>query len=284
MHGLRHALLAAATASLLALPAHAQSVSGLGGENDLRITADGSLSWQRGARTYVAEGNAVAKLGGRELRADRLTAFYRERAETGGGDPAMEIYRLEADGEVTLDAPAGTVLAGRGIYEMDTGVVVFTGGSPTLKTDGGVVVTAEDRMEYWPQRGLAVARGGARVRDGDRSFRARVIQAVFAGPAGSPEARELARVEAFDQVRAATPDGEGRGGLGVYDPATQILELFGEVALGRGGTRFEGGYARLDLAGGSSELRTDAPGESGSERVRGLISRPDVSRTAGEAG
>lgn len=281
-------LLAAALALLLASSAAAQGESTLNLDSDLRITAQESLEWNRGERTYVARGDSVARLRDQTVRADTLTAFYRETESSGDDDGGgllgagnPEIYRVEATGGVDVSFSGGTVRGGRGIYDLDEPVIVMLGGDLRLEMADGSTVTADDRLEFWPARDLAVARGNAVATGGDRELRARVIQAIFTA---AGEGRELVRLEAFDDVRVRLADGNARAETGIYDTAEDVAELFGSVRLERGGTRLQGGYARVDMASGRSELRAAAPGDGGEARVRGLVEKPAVEPAAGDPG
>jgi len=278
----------AAALILLIVPAAAaqQGGSSLEIDKDLRVTAESSLEWNRGEQTYVARGNAVARHKDQTLRADKLVAFYRRTGEGGDGGDVLgadnvEIYRVEATGGVRVSAPGGEVRGERGIYDLDEPVVVMLGGDLQLETAGGNTVTADERLEFWPARDLAVARGNAVATSGGRQLRARVIQAIFAG---KDTAREVVRLEAFEDVRVRLSDGTARAETGLYDVGEEIAELFGSVRLERGGTRLQGGYAEVDMGSGRSTLRAQAPGEGGSARVRGLIERPGVEPAAGGAG
>ncbi|SDG33109.1 lipopolysaccharide export system protein LptA [Limimonas halophila] len=283
-------LLAAALALLLPAAAWAQT-STLEIDRDLRITAEESLEWHRTEQTYVARGNAVARHKDQRLSADKLVAFYREAGDDGEGDSEAdggllgagntEIYRVEATGGVRVTTPSATVMGARGIYDLNEPVVVMLGDDLRLETENGATVTAEDRLEFWPGRDLAVARGNAVATSGDRELRARVIQAVFTGEG---EARELTRLEAFDNVRIRLADGNARAETGVYETGADVAELFGSVRLERGGTRLQGGYARVDMASGRSELRAAAPEGDAETGVRGLIEKPTVEPASEGAG
>ena len=58
------------------LPANAQS------SDPLVVEADDSLEWRREDRQYIATGNAVATQGGTTLKADIITADYRDNADS----------------------------------------------------------------------------------------------------------------------------------------------------------------------------------------------------------
>src|SRR5947207_14239198 len=92
------------------------SLSGVSEDRPIEVSADHGIEWQQDAQVYIARGNAMAKRGTTEVHADTLTAHYRPSKGTGGkatGDKAAgdngsggetEIYRLEADGHVTMES------------------------------------------------------------------------------------------------------------------------------------------------------------------------------------
>src|ERR1700726_1581070 len=98
------------------LPAFAQGLSlgGVSEDRPIEISADSGIEWQQDAQVYIARGNAMAKRGATEVHADTLTAHYRPIKAPGGkgtdgkvsGDKETggdtEIYRLDADGHVTI--------------------------------------------------------------------------------------------------------------------------------------------------------------------------------------
>src|ERR1700730_17736018 len=95
------------------------SLSGVSEDRPIEVSADHGIEWQQDAQVYIARGNAMAKRGATEVHADTLTAHYRPIKAPGGkgtdgkgtdgkvsGDKETggetEIYRLDADGHVTI--------------------------------------------------------------------------------------------------------------------------------------------------------------------------------------
>src|SRR5215472_4719113 len=89
-------------------PTAAQGLS-LGAASEDRpiaISATSGIEWQQDAQVYIARGNATAKRGTTEVDADTLTAHYRPSKAAGG---ETEIFRLNADGHVTIKSETQTV-------------------------------------------------------------------------------------------------------------------------------------------------------------------------------
>ena len=267
------ALLGLAGALVIPRSAPAQGLSGLtGGGEPLEIQAEQGIAWKRDAQVYVARGNARATRGDLTVDADTLTAHYRERAGTDG----TEIHRIVASGNVKLTTPGETAYGDRGVYDLDKAVMVLRGGNLRLVT-GSETITAEDSLEYWTARDLAVARGNAVARnqlaDGERRVAAQILAAHLAqgnGDAGNGQ-REITRIEAFERVRVASPNTFARGDKGVYVTRSRIATLVGDVRISRGENQLNGGYAEVNLSSGVSRLLGAPPDSEAKARVRGLL-------------
>jgi lipopolysaccharide export system protein LptA len=264
-------LLAAALIALAAGPGPALAQSlGLGaleGEAPLEVLADDGIEWQRDAKLFIAEGNARAKRGDVTVHARRLVAHYREAADGGSN---VEIYRLEASGAVRIVSTKEQAVGESAIYDIDRQVFVLTGGDLSLTTPEARI-TAQESLEYWTERELAVARGGARAFGEQRLLSADVLTARFERDSRTGESA-IDRIEAFDNVEIRTAEEVVRGDRGVYQLSTRIASLAGSVKITRGQNQLNGDLAEVNLQTGVSRLRA-APGGKPS-RVFGLI-RPE---------
>jgi lipopolysaccharide export system protein LptA len=255
----------------------------------IEITASNGIEWDRDAKRYVATGNAAARQGDTSVYGDRLVAWYRDAAAGG-----TEIFRYEAIGNVRFETPTQKVEGDRGIFDVDSEVVVVTGRALRLTTPTDTL-TARDTLEYWAAREIAVARGNAMIVSGERRMTADVMTAHFlqqpqarqtAAPArGQQNARagqrpaagnapggndaRLQRVEAFGNVHVSTPTEIARGDRGVYNMQTSIAQLAGNVRLTRGDNQMAGDFGEVNMNTGISRLLS-APG-AGDGRVRGLL-------------
>ena len=224
------------------------------------MEADGSLEWHEDLRLYVARGNAVLRQGEAELRAETITAHYREQAEGG-----TEIFRLIAEGGVLVADETQSVEGDRLEYDLDSDTVIVTGGDLRLET-GTETVTADESLEYYQSEQVAVARGNARVVSGTDTVDADVLVAEFAdGPDGS---QALSVLNALGRVLIVTERDVASGDEAVYNVAEQLATLSGSVRLTSGDSQLNGDYAGIDLATGISRLLA-LPGAEG--RVRALL-------------
>ena len=85
-------------------------------DRPIAISATSGIEWQQDAQVYIARGNATAKRGTTEVYADTLTAHYRPSKAAGG---ETEIYRLNADGHVTIKGETQTVVGDQAVWDVD---------------------------------------------------------------------------------------------------------------------------------------------------------------------
>jgi len=246
---------------VLAAPAMAMAQSlgfGGSGEGPIQIEADDGIEWQRVNQLYLARGNARASQGGVRVEADELIAHY--RPNTAGEN---EIYRLDANGNVRIVSENETATSDNAVYDIDQGVLVMTGQAIRLDTPEDTI-TARDSMEYYEQRGLAVARGDALAIRGDRRVRADTLTAYFTQGAAKSE---MDRIEAVGNVLVSTPSDIVRAERGDYSPKRGIAMVTGDVRITRGDTQLNGERAEVNLNTGESRILSLRSGE----RVRGLF-------------
>ncbi len=294
---------------LLAAPvlAQAQGID-LSGGGPVDVTATDGIEWRQTEQVIVARRDARAIRGDVTVDADRLLARYRPAggaaattpARPAGQPPALgenpaggssEIWRLEAEGHVTIRTATDTARGDRAVYDMDQAVLVLTGRELSLTTPSQVL-TARDSLEYWSQRRMAVARGNAVALDNQEGRRVGADTLVSyllpegatpapapapvrpaaangrAAPAPAPGTGKVDRVEAFGNVEIRTPTEVVRGDRGVYSPATGMARLLGNVRITRGDNQVNGREAIVNLRTGVARL---VSASDRGERVRGLI-------------
>ena len=274
------------------------SLGNVSQDRPIEISADGGIEWQQDAQVYIARGNAKAKRGTTEVYADTLTAHYRPSKGTGG---ETEIYRLNADGHVTIKGERQTVVGDQAVYDVDQQIGIVTG--KTLKmTTATDVVTARDSLEWYDEKQVAVARGDAvAVRDTKR-IRADVLTAHMTKEKPQPAARKpekpatamakprdsatplgntdegskISRVDAQGNVLVSTETDVGQGDFGVYNADSGIATLLGNVTVTRGPNAIRGQYAVMDLNNNISRMMA-APATAGTPPtpVQGLFVRQD---------
>ena len=240
---------------------------GNGADLPIEIFAEDGIEWQQEQSVVVARGNARAIRGDVELTADTLSAYYRE-ASSGHS----EIWRVEAEGNVKIATPSDTAYAQKGIYDVDSGILVLrTHGqdAETVRVVGeNGDISAHEQMEFWEEKQMFVARGDARAVQGDRMVSADVLVAYLNRTAGGED--RIQRVEAFDDVVIETPQETVRAEHGVYRVDDGIASMLGAVKITRGPNQLNGCSAEVNLNTGISKLFACSDG-SQRRQVEGLI-------------
>ena len=265
-------LLAALLASAGDDLAHAQAL-GFSNSGDLPIAieADNGIEWQRTNQLYIARGNAKAAQGTGTVEADMLTAYYRA---TASGD--TEIYRIDADGNVRITTENEVATAEKAVYDVTNGVLVLTGEGIRLDTQQDRIV-ANDSLEYYADRRLAVARGDAVAVRENRRVRADVLMGHFPAATSAADAGTatggLERIEAVGNVVITTDGDIARADEGDYDVNAGFATLRGRVKITRGDDQINGEFAEIDLNTGVSRLVGDPSATTAGEpgRVKALI-------------
>lgn len=245
-----------------AAPAFAQ-IQGAGKE-PIEITADKTLEWHRAELQYVANGNAMVRQGTTTIKADRIAADYRDGAQSG-----MEIYRLTATGNVSIDDRGNTATGDRLVYEVDSGVATLTGQQLTM-TSPEQIVTARDMFEYTIAAGKIRAIGDAKVVHGGDTLYADTLTAYLVQDAQGKNT--LDRVEGDGHVRITTATETLTGNRSLYRAADNTAIVTGAVKITRGQNVLTGERAEIDLATSVSRLFGSSieDGQTGG-RVRGVF-------------
>ena len=235
----------------------------------IQIEAEGGIDWFRDEKKYEARVNAIASRGNLRIRADRLTAHYDDSGER------TLITRIEAVGRVILTQGETRAEGDRGTYHIDQKRAFLIGRNLQISNLNGVIM-ADDSLEYWEQKGVAIARGQALVIQNENRLQAGTLTA-FIDPAqtnasegnGSPKRPEtqITRIDAEDGVHLSTPEEIVIANEGVYDMVAQTVRMCGDVKVTRAGNLVTGNCAFVDLETGKSRLESGPDGE----KVKGLI-------------
>ena len=234
----------------IGLPNHAR-------KQPIEIDADNSIEWRQDSQSYIARGNAKAKQGDVVILAAQLTAYYKKQ-EPGG----MQIWRLDADGNVRIVSPRQKAFGTKGVYDVAKGIFILTG-APRLITETEKI-SASKSLEFWEKKSIAVARGNAIAVKGDKILRADVLTALFQKTQSGRN--EVVRVDAYDNVSIRSPKEVIRSKRGIYNTKAGIVMLHGGVKITRGPDQLNGDSAEVNLNTGVSRLFS-----TGNRKVRGLF-------------
>ena len=230
------------------------------GDGPLSLDAADGVEWRREEHLFIAEGKATARQGDVSLAADRLVAAYR----SGAGDK-LEIFRIDAEGDVRIENGGDVATGARAAFDLDGRAIVLSGPGLRYATEGAVV-TAKDTLEYLMAERRAVARGDATVTDDRGSLSADVIEARL--KAGDARGVDVAR--AWGGVAIRTAQETVRADRAEYDFNTRKARAVGNVRISRGGDVLTGARADVDLGTGISRLEGGAT-QADDGRVRGLV-------------
>jgi lipopolysaccharide export system protein LptA len=244
MFGLASTLLLVAALS----PVQAQGLNFGNGHSDapIEVYADDGIEWQQDALTFLARGNARAIRGEVTVYGDELRAFYRKLPDGG-----TEIWRLDVTGNVRIVTPGETAYGDKGVYDVDNAILVLTGKKVSLLTPSDEVI-ADQQIEYWERKQMAVARGNAQVLNEDKNLKADVIVAYFKKNKAGKSA--VHRVEAFDNVTIKTAKEEATSERGVYNVESGIATLTGSVTIAQDGNQLKGCKAEVNMNSGVSKM------------------------------
>jgi lipopolysaccharide export system protein LptA len=267
----------------LAGPAAAQGFQmSRSGEQQIQVYSDNGIEWHSDELRVIARGNANAVRGDVTITADVLTAHYRK------GDKGDEIWRLDADGNVTIRSPKDTATGHKAIYDLDKSVFVLKG-TPARLVTPTETFQATESLEYWELKRMAVLRGDAVATQEDKTLKGDVLTAHFkdksaktaiaakpavkAGGKDDGSGLELQRADAYGHVKLTTPTEAITGERGDYNLETGIATVSGSVKIVReGGNQLEGGWAHVNLTTGVSKLFAGTPGgQNDGKRVQGLF-------------
>jgi lipopolysaccharide export system protein LptA len=241
------------------------------GTSEVQISADDGLEWVSEDNRVIAHGNAKAVRGDVTVTADTLTAYYRK-----GGN--SQIWRVDAEGHVTIANPTDTATGNKAIYDLDKAVLILTGAPAKLVTPTQTF-TADEAIEYWEQQKMAVLRTNGIAETKDRKIQADVLTAHFKDSektgAGkkekgqkSKEDMELSRADAFGHVILTTINDKATGDRGDYNAESGIATLTGVVTLTRDGNVMNGGFAKVDMNSGISTLYGNQAGDGPDKKKR----------------
>jgi lipopolysaccharide export system protein LptA len=236
---------------LVSHPAGSESSGDSGGfdfgnsSQPIDISADNGIEWNRDAKTYTARGNAVASQGESEVHADTLVAYYTTDSN--------QIARVVAEGNVKMMNATETAYGDHADYDRGRALLVMTGHALKVESTKQTI-TARDRMEYWHDRDVMVARGNVVIAKDDGTVIHTDLATAYYRKNAQTGKREMFQVKADGNVHIVTDKDDVTCEHAVYDPITEISVLTGNVVLKQNGNVFRGARAEIDSKTGVSRL------------------------------
>ena len=243
------------------------------GEQPLELESDEGLELHQDRRMLVARGNVMVRQGNISLRADVVSASYKDI------NGKRSIHRVDAVGRVEIKTLKERLLGEHATYDLQRELFLMKGNNLRIEAEKQTV-TAEESLEYWGKEKRAVARGDATAiqNEDNTTIRADVIEAqlaarnsavgsgAIANTSAGFESQSLDAVRAWGNVLIRTTNETIQGDTGTYNAATRVATLEGNVRITRGKNQLNGEKAIIDISKGVSRLIA-APGK----RVRSIF-------------
>lgn len=231
----------------------------------IEVEAEQALEYVQNENKYVARGNAIARQGEQQIKADVISAISGK-----GKTDTQAIEKIIAEGKVVLSSPGYTAIGDRAEYDPKTGIMTLTGETLMLKTVDQTL-TAKDYILYDQNKGELIAQGKAEVmRSADRMV-ADQIEVRFTQDAADKNKQKAEKILAQDNVVIYTKTEEIHGDRGVYNIKTDYAEITGNVEIRQGQNILKGGKAELNVKTGISKLFADTKTQTGTGRVKGTF-------------
>ncbi len=232
----------------------------------LEITADDVLEWHRADQKLIAKGNAKALQKTSSIEAQILSAAYRE-----GMQGRFEISQINADENVIISTQNATAYGDHAVYNLDQSLATMTGENLRMISPDQTV-TAEEKFEYYVDKGKLTAIGNAKVlranqNGGNDTLEAHHISAIFKENAKGE--RVLESLEAKNNVVITTMTETITGAYGIYRADINKAEMKGNIIITRGPNILQGERAEIDLTTNTS--RIFGGGQSNNGRVKAVF-------------
>lgn len=238
------------------------------GEEPVEISAEKALEWDRKNHRYVARGDVEVKQGGITLYADEMTAHY--DAEQG----TTNLSRIDMEGNVKIVSPPYTAYGAQGTYDILTGRATLTGEGLKIVTPDEVI-TAKDSLEYNRLTQEFFANGQAQAVRGVYTLDADILTAKFhavkTAEGETEQTQKLRTLHATGNVVVTAPEEKIYSDYAVYDVASDLATMTGNVRIEQGKNVLHGTKAQMDTKIGVSQLLADPKDRSDNGRVRGVF-------------
>ena len=180
-----------------------------------------------------AYGEASVRQENISVVADKIVGSFSENNH--------ELQKAEAFGNVKIKTNNETAFGAEGVYDASSGKIDLYGASQTAKKDGRVEIHQNENVMY-----------------------ASRVEVYLAGD----DLKQLKKANAYGGVYIKTPKGTAKGDRGVYNPQTNIVELFDNVIIEQDGNFIKGTHAETNLNTSVSRIRA---GQSSGGRISGTF-------------
>ena len=236
---------------------------------DVNITADNRVEWHQKTQKIVARGNAVATRDDMNIRADTLTGYYAQNSQTG----KTKINRVIADGNVKMHTAKADAFGNNLDYDLQKDEAILIG-NPAKITTEKEIITAEEKITYYPSEQKAVALGNVQAtdKDGNKIYSDKMV-AYFIKENEKSSNLVIDKVDIFGNVKIVTTDTTVTSDKGSYYPRNGKAYLFNNVIIDQEGNLLRGEKAETDFNTGISKLLSSSKG-----KVKGVFKEKEDSK------
>jgi lipopolysaccharide export system protein LptA len=139
------------------------------GDSSISLDAADSVEWDQKKRTCVAAGKAVVSRGDLILKANKISANYRD-----GKDKKIEIYQIIAEGNIEIKNKDGRATSNLAKINTDNGSIILSGKN-TSYWNKDIKLIAHKEIEYHLNEQRAFARGGVEISTANEVIKAEEV-------------------------------------------------------------------------------------------------------------
>ena len=139
------------------------------GDSSISLDAADTVEWDQKKRTFVAAGKAVVSRGDLILKANKISANYRD-----GKDKKIEIYQIIAEGNIEIKNKEDRATSNFAKIDTDIGSIILSGKN-TSYWNKNIKLIANKEIEYHTNNQRAFARGGIEISTANEVIKAEEV-------------------------------------------------------------------------------------------------------------
>lgn len=214
---------------------------------NINIYADNKVEVHQNEQKIVAIGNAVANKQDNTIYADEMSAYY-----TKNSAGKTEFKTLHAKGNVRAISPTSKAYGNTMDYDLEKEEIILIGKPAKIETNKGEIITAEDKIIYYPNQQKAIATGNVVAKDKENTIYSDKMISYFEKNANGD--LEMKHVDIYDNVKIVTPQATATSLKGNYMPNQSLVHLYDDVVINQDGNILKGDYAETNLKTGISRM------------------------------
>ncbi len=203
------------------------------------------------------------------LKSEKIEAFYDEVEGS-----SMDINLVKAHKKVKITDKKLEIVGGHfAEYDLEKDYFAIFGKDLILTSDKNKL-KSNKKMEYWRNKGVAIASGKAKaIKDAEFIIKGEKLIWYIDEV---DEKMDVKKILGFTNVSIRTNNEVAFSDKALYNKASGICKLFGNVKLQKGSSFLTGDYAEVDMNKGISKLLPSPNFDNLNEnRVRALIDKTE---------